>query len=775
MARELLLIESDPELAESVRRAFGPAGFHVTTLSAGEAAVDRCRASRPDLILLAAELPDMSGFSVCNRIKRSLASVPLILYTSEASEGAIEAHRQSRTRADEYVRTPLDLVGLLGRASELVQNGAAEGSSQASPAQPGRTGAAPPPIPGAAATPPAPPPRPRPPPPPRDAAPRDGDLFAEWPRDPSPPRGTPEEKLEFFRERLRVKDTFLARVKDSVAAQRQDAAELRTDIESLRRDLADGERTRTTLEQQLAQARAGGEEVEKRRAELEARLADSETTRQSLSDVLSETMQASEASEQAWSQRLAEADDARTASEQAWTQRLADADDARAQLEAAALEERSAATATLEAERAARDQTELEHGFERQELEARLASLSEARDGLAGDVARLGAELEQERSRSQAEREAQAQAMAVESAEKDAARARGEELAQQLAEARERGEALDQELSRERDARGVLTEELGQSRAEATGQAEKALAAEQANRTLEADLGTARASAADLARALEESQSSAAAEASRLQGALGEAGRREAQLAAEREDLSRKLATEVQRHEAARAQAATLESEVQRLAALEPQAAEAPRLRRELGHAQELLQQRTQQAEAAARAAHQATADRERVKEQAAVEIQGRVSELARVGSEMAALRRRAAELETERTTREAHVSRLLADAEAQRRTISEEALDAERRHASEVQRMKASMVELERRLEASGRAEGQGRRRIAELEKERAEHVAQQAQLVVAEEALARAGEELQDLKSENDFLNGEVARYHQKNKDLLGQGKKG
>ncbi len=65
-------------------------------------------------------------------------------------------------------------------------------------------------------------------------------------------------------------------------------------------------------------------------------------------------------------------------------------------------------------------------------------------------------------------------------------------------------------------------------------------------------------------------------------------------------------------------------------------------------------------------------------------------------------------------------------------------------------------------------------RRRVAELEKERAERIAQQAQLAAAEEALGRAREELEDLKSENDFLNGEVARYHQKNKDLLTQAKK-
>ncbi|HEX9288286.1 MAG TPA: response regulator, partial [Anaeromyxobacteraceae bacterium] len=188
----------------------------------------------------------------------------------------------------------------------------------------------------------------------------------------------------------------------------------------------------------------------------------------------------------------------------------------------------------------------------------------------------------------------------------------------------------------------------------------------------------------------------------------------------------------------------------------------------------ELLQQRTQQAEAAARAAHQANAERERVKEQAAVEIQARASDLARAGSELGALRRRTSELEAERAAREASVNRLLADAEAQRRTIAEEALDAERRHGSETQRLKTSLVELERRLEGSSRSEAQVRRRVAELEKERAERIAQQAQLAAAEEALGRAREELEDLKSENDFLNGEVARYHQKNKDLLTQAKK-
>jgi ParB family chromosome partitioning protein len=145
MGRELLLIDPDPAVADAVRRAFASAGYEVTALAAGEPAVERCKQSRPDLILLAAELPDMSGFSVCNRLKRASASIPLILYTSEATDGAIEAHRKTKTRADAYLRQPLDLGAVAAEAAKLVK--APEGAPppplpRAAPAANGGNGAA---------------------------------------------------------------------------------------------------------------------------------------------------------------------------------------------------------------------------------------------------------------------------------------------------------------------------------------------------------------------------------------------------------------------------------------------------------------------------------------------------------------------------------------------------------------------------------------------------------------------------------------------------------
>src|SRR5512138_3656475 len=133
MGFHVLLVEPDGALTDEIRRAFAPAGFSVTALQAGEPVVERCKEAPPDLILLAAELPGMSGFSVCNRLKRALSSVPLVLYTAEATDAAIDAHRATRTRADDYLKKPFEVADLLARAAALLQDRPAPRPAPAAP------------------------------------------------------------------------------------------------------------------------------------------------------------------------------------------------------------------------------------------------------------------------------------------------------------------------------------------------------------------------------------------------------------------------------------------------------------------------------------------------------------------------------------------------------------------------------------------------------------------------------------------------------------------
>ena len=56
-------------------------------------------------------------------------------------------------------------------------------------------------------------------------------------------------------------------------------------------------------------------------------------------------------------------------------------------------------------------------------------------------------------------------------------------------------------------------------------------------------------------------------------------------------------------------------------------------------------------------------------------------------------------------------------------------------------------------------------------IAQEKAKPAAEPADLARVKESLKKLQDEVEELRGENDFLNGEVARYVQKNKDLAAQ----
>jgi len=866
MGFHVLLVEPDGGLADEIRRAFGPAGFSVIALQAGEPAVERCRHEPPDLILLAAELPDMSGFSVCNRLKRSLASVPLILYTAEATEAAIEAHRATRTRADDYLKKPFEIADLLGRAAALLQTDQPEPPPpEAPPAAPRPDGrrarpqaqaeevppvlqrvesgqvaarglasalaaasaapteghpppapprsrarpAAPPPPPGAPSAAAGPPPVPPPVPAQKPQAPlarvkihasRDGkdpfDVLSEWPRDPAPPKGTPEEKLEFFRERLRARDGFLAKVRDAVADMKAYSAELAGERDLLQKDL-ESERSRTAdLEHRLGEAGQDAAAQAARIEDMRRQIEESDATRQSLSDVLSETMQQHEAAEQAWSGRIAESDADRARLEAELAEQAeaharavaaleADRADERARAEATRAGEAEAHARALEEARAEREKDRVDMTARMALAEERITALGVERDGLAADVRRLEAEVAgRDEAAAAARREAEAEAGGLR-ARIDEAEGRAQASAGELADANGRIQALEQDLRAGAEARAALEEDLRQARAEARAYDEKAVAAEHAHQAKAGELSAAERRIAELSEAIDEGRATAEGTRGELQSAeaaRAEADRRAAQSAAERDQIAREVETarretEASREEirAERARVARLETEVARLARLEPVAEEAARFRKEAATLRELVQQRSAAAESSLRAAQAATAERTRAEERLSTEAGRLEAQVGRLESDLAAARRRVEELEREGVARDATLRKAAHEAEERRRAQSAGSAEAERKHGAEVSRLRTAMVDLERHLEARARSELQLKKKLQEAERAAQARpppaAAEPAEIAKLKARLAKLTEDVEELRGENDFLNGEVARYVQKNKDLLAQ----
>src|SRR5262245_35628799 len=86
--KKILLIEDDVDLFALLKYNLEKEGFTMTGLQTGRGALELCRQTRPDLILLDIMLPDSDGLDICKGIRKDpdLAATPIIFLTARASE-----------------------------------------------------------------------------------------------------------------------------------------------------------------------------------------------------------------------------------------------------------------------------------------------------------------------------------------------------------------------------------------------------------------------------------------------------------------------------------------------------------------------------------------------------------------------------------------------------------------------------------------------------------------------------------------------------------------
>jgi CheY-like chemotaxis protein len=135
MSKTILLIENDAPFAEEMSGALEAMGYQVRVTGDGKEGLDLARDLRPDAIVLCVELPRLSGYSICNKLKKdeALRAIPLVLTSSEATDEVFEDHRKLKVRAEEYLIKPYVSAALLEKVAGLVGMPAG-GASHDSPA-----------------------------------------------------------------------------------------------------------------------------------------------------------------------------------------------------------------------------------------------------------------------------------------------------------------------------------------------------------------------------------------------------------------------------------------------------------------------------------------------------------------------------------------------------------------------------------------------------------------------------------------------------------------
>jgi two-component system, OmpR family, response regulator MprA len=115
----LLVVDDDPDVRLSLKRALRYAGYSVTMAVHGAAALDYLAQAPVDLIVLDVLMPMVDGFDTCRRLRERGDATPILVLT--ARDGIDDRVTGLEMGADDYLVKPFALRELLARIRALLR------------------------------------------------------------------------------------------------------------------------------------------------------------------------------------------------------------------------------------------------------------------------------------------------------------------------------------------------------------------------------------------------------------------------------------------------------------------------------------------------------------------------------------------------------------------------------------------------------------------------------------------------------------------------------
>jgi two-component system phosphate regulon response regulator PhoB len=129
MTAHVLVVEDELDLSDLVALHLREAGHEVSIAHNGANALAEVSRRKPDLVLLDVMLPDISGFEVCRRLRRSseTSRIPVIMLTAKAEE--VDRIVGFEVGADDYVIKPFSPRELALRVDAILRRVGPEATS----------------------------------------------------------------------------------------------------------------------------------------------------------------------------------------------------------------------------------------------------------------------------------------------------------------------------------------------------------------------------------------------------------------------------------------------------------------------------------------------------------------------------------------------------------------------------------------------------------------------------------------------------------------------
>lgn len=119
--RGVLVVDDNEQNLELLQAYLDELGGDVRTARDGIEAIESVGKSPPDIVLLDIMMPRMSGYQVCEKLKKNPATrdIPIIMVTALNEVGDVE--RAVDSGADDFLTKPVNKLELLTRVRSLLR------------------------------------------------------------------------------------------------------------------------------------------------------------------------------------------------------------------------------------------------------------------------------------------------------------------------------------------------------------------------------------------------------------------------------------------------------------------------------------------------------------------------------------------------------------------------------------------------------------------------------------------------------------------------------
>ena len=123
---KLLIIDDDAHLRESLAEVLELDGFECHQAGAAKEGIAAAQKVEPEIVIMDIQLPDSSGFQICQELRKRSKTVILIMMTGRFLSSE-EKKQGFELGADEYITKPFDLAELSARIKQLLSRNASRG------------------------------------------------------------------------------------------------------------------------------------------------------------------------------------------------------------------------------------------------------------------------------------------------------------------------------------------------------------------------------------------------------------------------------------------------------------------------------------------------------------------------------------------------------------------------------------------------------------------------------------------------------------------------